>query len=200
MLNEWDELEIDFGKDRIRFIRDLSLANSVWKEAEDWASSVLNDKIERKVRDAFLIFSEKEREKLCHLKRWIGRKYRYFLRGGLLRVYLVYRKAGKSRVIRVKGEDVLGFFSDCGYQPFREEGFQNGTAIFPAYYREKGTGKEKKTYIMLRVMKPDKGRGTKSGSLVPIIRGGQEIARGYFADKERLRAFAHWRCELICQN
>lgn len=200
MLTEWNELEIDFGRERIRFIKDLPPAEDIWKEAKDWAASVLNDKIEREVRDAFLLFSEKEREKLCYLKGWIGRKYRYFLWGGLLRVFLVYRTGGKSQLVRVRGEDVLGIFSDDGYRPFQESGFENGTAIFPAYYQEKKTGKKKKTYVMLRVMKPFCGGGIQSESSVPIIREGQEIAQGHFEDEGRLSEFCDWRCELICQD
>lgn len=198
-MTEWKVIEIFFGKDKITFVRDLPPKDHRWTNVENWASSILDNRIERKVRNAFLLFSRNEYLTLCYLKQWAGRKYRYFIRGGLLRIFLVYHTGRRPVVFEVQGEDPLCLFSDCGYRPFQGAGFENGTAVFPARYYDPVSGKHKKIRIMLRVSQPKSERKTKKGWSVPVICGGREIARGHFsaADQERFAMFSGCRCELI---
>ena len=211
-MTDWDELEIDFGCERIRFFRDRPPADYAWRTAENWASDVLDRSIAGREGKAFLVFSENETEKLKYLKEWIGRKYRYYLWGGLLRVFLICRMDGRARILMVKGKDPLGNLSDGEYHPLCGGAFVNGTAIFPAYYVQAETGEEKQISVMLRVSVPDGEKfgpqaDTENRNMVPIMSGGQEIAQGYFARRERMipaghqlsdADFSRWRCELIC--
>ena len=208
MMAEWSRIEVDLGDRKIGFVRERAGQDASWSKIEDDMILVIEETIERKAKDAFLLFSEQtweaqrqmsseEQEQLfAYLERGLGRRYRYYILSGLLRIFLLRAQGGRISCVQIKA-DRLPWSGKVR------------TEIFPALSSDGEGGERREMRIMIRAWEPagqrggrglrEMGEAVSAGRTdIPVIHRGREIARGHFEETGAALPERFLNCELVC--
>lgn len=210
-MTQWERLEIEMGERTVTFVPDQIWEESPGSELYRRAVEEVDRVIGRKAGTAFLLLSargqeteEDTRAAAGKLHRDLGRRYRYYLEGKVLRIFLFYYGNGTLLGKEVRAEGL----PDPSLLPCDEGDFSGGTAVFPCRYFPPGTGRERRMPVMLRLYREKRcsqgeetflpGELAERGS-VALLHEGREIGCGHleFSGERQLAAKGKFFCELV---